>query len=94
MVKSTLAAVKITTMRPRAKSRPLTTLPGAVDRIARAPLQYRRSPGAGPGPGRPYEAEGGAVVTVAPGGSSKSEAGGDVENVLISKLVESEATLT
>jgi hypothetical protein len=36
----------------------------------------------------------GAVVTVAPGGSSKREAGGDAEYDWISKLVKSEATLT
>ena len=33
-------------------------------------------------------------MTVAPGGSSNSEAGGELENAVISKLVESEATLT
>jgi hypothetical protein len=34
------------------------------------------------------------VVTDASGGNLNSEAGGDVENLVISKLVESEATLT
>ena len=41
-----------------------------------------------------YEVVGGAVVTVAPGGSSNRDGGGDAEKLLISKLVESDATWT
>jgi hypothetical protein len=34
------------------------------------------------------------VVSVAPGGNANKDAGGEVENAVISKLVEAEATLT
>ena len=42
----------------------------------------------------PYDVPLGTGVMVAPGGVWNSEAGGDAENLVISKLVESEATLT
>jgi len=59
---------------------------------------HLRASGGGPiGPtlgGLTYEVPVWVVVTLAPGGNSNSEAGGDVENFVISKLVESVATLT